>query len=411
MTCLEFKAGIETSNDNASPAHHHSLVLPSLETGQPTFPTQCYGINGQKISATQCNATATGNGTSHSSCCDESKQEACLSSGLCFATQRGDNNTFWSQGCTDPTGMDPGCPSYCGRTSQFISMPIQSSYTMLFCGGGAWCCCYDSLGMACDKTACCERNFTLSRGLGTVIRQFDNSESANLTPNTNQPLPPSGGSSISADSEMMMSGPPWMRIIPMIVSGLLGSTLLATIVALGFSCSQNRRLRRQVETLQSLNTNLSTQKFRSFSSSSSSSSSASSSSRSRPSTSVPPPVSLPPLPPPIITTTSNGTPQGVAVGSYFPSEESSLSAESGMIRTPRTPVTAAYHQHLSMMNQAIGSGRVGVAEGQVVWNQGYGMPSPGEGRRPSWPIRGGMNNGRFLGEPSPTQPLHHWIGW
>ncbi|KAK4166266.1 hypothetical protein QBC43DRAFT_287165 [Cladorrhinum sp. PSN259] len=359
---------------------------------------QCYGINGQKISATQCNATATGNGTSHSSCCDESKQEACLSSGLCFATQRGDNNTFWSQGCTDPTGMDPACPSYCGRTSQFIPMPIQSSYTMLFCGSGAWCCCYDSLGMACDKTACCERNFTLLRGLGTVLRQFDNSDPGITLGLSNQATP--GSPSSTGGGSEMMSGPPWMRIIPMIVSGLLGSILLATIVALGFSCSQNKRLRRQVETLQSLNMNLSTQKLRSFSGSSASSAS---SSRSRPSTSVTVPV--PPLPRPIITT-GDSSHQGAG---YFPSEEP-LSGENGIVRTPRTPVTAAYHHHLSMVNQAVGnSGRMGgVPEGTIPWNQGYGIPSPGEGRRPSLPIRGGgMNGARYtVGyylDPGPTE--------
>lgn len=82
---------------------------------------QCFGIDGQKSATAPCNSNVTGTANSHSACCDESKQEACLSSGLCYATQRSDNNTFWAEGCTDPMGRDPTCPSYCGATSQFIS--------------------------------------------------------------------------------------------------------------------------------------------------------------------------------------------------------------------------------------------------------------------------------------------------
>ncbi|KAK4189812.1 hypothetical protein QBC35DRAFT_472277 [Podospora australis] len=403
---------------------------------------QCYGINGQKSSGTQCNSSATGLGSSHSSCCDETRQEACLSSGLCFATQRGDNHTFWSQGCTDPTGMDPACPSYCGRSSQFISMPIQASYTMQFCGNGAWCCCFDNLGMACDQKECCARNFTLSRGLGTVTRQFDNTGITNLLnggsiqPNTNTDTTSSlmpGGTSTNM--------PPWMRLIPIIVSGLLGSLFLATIVALGFSCTQNRRLKRQVETLQNnLNVNLGiTQKLRSYSLSRASAVSPLSS--ARPSASAPPP-------PPIITTTSSdslsradgggsgyfpsplgvsplGMPSPAALGprgaedipphtpNVIPWQES---YNDEMVRTPRTPITAAYHHHLSMVNQALGPSTVRSAAGtglavpvppeppqqqsqlQSQNPYGYAMPSPAAaaGRRPSWPIRGtGTGTARY----------------
>ena len=82
---------------------------------------QCFGIGGQKSSATPCNSDATGSNGSHSACCDESKQEACLSTGLCYATQRSDNITFWAEGCTDPSGLDPLCPQYCGVNSQFVT--------------------------------------------------------------------------------------------------------------------------------------------------------------------------------------------------------------------------------------------------------------------------------------------------
>ncbi|KAK4194108.1 hypothetical protein QBC40DRAFT_188941 [Triangularia verruculosa] len=372
-----------------------------------------------------------------------------LTSCLCFATQRGDNHTFWSQGCTDPTGMDPACPSYCGRSSRHISMPIQPSYTMLHCGNGAWCCCYDNLGMVCDKTECCARNFTLSRGLGTVTRQFDNTGGSISISDNN-------GASLRNTVEDSMPGlpanmPPWMRLVPIIAAGLLGSLLLASIVALGFSCTQNRRLRRQVESLQNLNTTLTTEKLWSFSLS-----------RSSPPSSARPSVSAPSVPPPLITTTAAGndnmvrpdskafnddylppisarspltasTPTGpgpeiasLGTGGRRPSStwvpDSNYATEEP-IRTPRTPITAAYHHHLSMVNQALGpsSFRSGYAvapsEQQPHMHQQYHpqqqqqqqqsqwsgptsyaipMPSPiaptpaGE-RRPSWSIREGQN--------------------
>ncbi|KAK0741811.1 hypothetical protein B0T21DRAFT_360160 [Apiosordaria backusii] len=424
------------------------LLIPILSFGPLVDAAQCYGINGQKTSGTPCNSEASGTGSSHSSCCDESRQEACLSSGLCFATQRGDNHTFWSQGCTDPTGMDPACPSYCGRSSQHISMPIQSSYTMLHCGSGAWCCCYDNLGMVCDKTECCARNFTLSRGLGTVTRQFDNTGgSVSISDNNAASLQNTADNSMPG---LPVNMPPWMRLVPIIAAGLLGSLLLASIVALGFSCTQNRRLRRQVESLQNLNMTLTTEKLRRFSIS-----------RSSPSSSARPSVSAPSIPPPLITTTAAGNDTTVSSDSkasnddYLPpmsarspltastptgsgSEVASLAAggrrpssawvpdnsytNEEPIRTPRTPITAAYHHHLSMVNQALGPSSVksGYAlapseqqnqghqhypqqqqvQQQSQWSGpiGYAIPmsspigpAPATERRPSWPRREGQN--------------------
>ncbi|KAK3320602.1 hypothetical protein B0T19DRAFT_477845 [Cercophora scortea] len=234
-------------------------VIVHKPTAAAAAGAQCYGINGQKSTATACNSAASGTGGSHSACCDESKQEACLSSGLCFATQRSDNATFMAEGCTDPMGQDAACPSYCGTTSQFISMPLQPSYTMLYCGASQWCCCFDNFGKTCDPTECCaQRNFTLSRGLGTVTNQFDNaatpsspSTTITTTANPSCTSPSFRGNNNDNDWDGRGGG---MRMIPMIlVAGLLGSFLLAAIVAFGFSCSQNRRLRRQVETLQALN--------------------------------------------------------------------------------------------------------------------------------------------------------------
>ncbi|KAK3683419.1 hypothetical protein B0T22DRAFT_538517 [Podospora appendiculata] len=300
---------------------------------------QCYGINGQKSTATACNSAASGSGGSHSACCDESKQEACLSSGLCFATQRSDNATFIAEGCTDPMGQDVACPSYCGTTSQFISMPLQPSYTMLYCGASQWCCCYDNFGKACDPTECCaHNNFTLARGLGTVTNQFDNNATPSPSPTSTTTTSPSctsgfnrGGNNNDNDWDGRGGGG-GMRMIPMIlVAGLLGSFLLAAIVAFAFSCSQNRRLRRRVETLQALSANLK---------SAAGSSSLRSSSRSG----------------------SSSRPGPLALAGYYPDE-------TGMGRGSVSPAPVPQQQQEGVMSWQVG--RTG--EGYLHQQQGMGM--------------------------------------
>ncbi|ERT02967.1 uncharacterized protein SPSK_09296 [Sporothrix schenckii 1099-18] len=216
---------------------------------------QCYAVNGQKSSGTPCNAAATGQSGSHAACCDESKQEACLATGVCFATQRSDNNTFWAEGCTDPTGLDPACPQYCGTASPNIYVtagtPIQPTYTVMSCGGSAWCCCFDSFGKSCNKTDCCaQKNFTLARGLGAVVRQFTAVPTAdNASTTTGAASSPTGrydgnggGGRFNFDRSQ--------RLVTVIVAGVLGALLLAALVALGFSYSRARHLRRQVDRLQ-----------------------------------------------------------------------------------------------------------------------------------------------------------------
>jgi len=134
-------------------------------------------------------------------------------------------------------------------------VPLQSSYTLEFCGDGRWCCCFDNLGMSCNKVECCARTFTLSRGVGMVLRQFDNMDRPiddGRELNDSDSQPETQGPDEDDGWQGMVRG---MRLIPIVVSGLLGSLLLATIVALCFSCTQNRRLRRQVDTLQGLNAN------------------------------------------------------------------------------------------------------------------------------------------------------------
>ncbi|KAL1902992.1 hypothetical protein Sste5346_000904 [Sporothrix stenoceras] len=213
---------------------------------------QCYAINGQKSSGTPCNAAATGQADSHAACCDESKQEACLATGVCFATQRSDNNTFWAEGCTDPTGLDPACPQYCGTASPYVAgAPVQPTYTVLSCGGSAWCCCFDSFGKSCNKTDCCaQKNFTLARGMGAVVRQFT---SLPTSSNSSSPSPSPSSSGWTRGDGNGGGGGRFdrnQRLVTVIVAGVLGALLLASLVAFAFSCSRARQLRRQVDRLQ-----------------------------------------------------------------------------------------------------------------------------------------------------------------
>ncbi|KAH8894194.1 hypothetical protein GQ53DRAFT_858863 [Thozetella sp. PMI_491] len=214
------------------------LILATF-LGRAACDAQCFGVGGQKSSATPCNSDATGTNGSHSSCCDETKQEACLSTGLCYAAQRNDNITFWAEGCTDPSGLDPSCPQYCGATSQFVSGPIQTSYTMLFCGSSSWCCCFNSFGKKCDVNDCCTRNFTLTRGLGQVVRQFDGSTSD-----------PSATAGASGGFRGPSGGA--ARITVAVLASVLGALLLITFIAFWVSLYRNRRLRKQLAALENL---------------------------------------------------------------------------------------------------------------------------------------------------------------
>jgi type II secretory pathway pseudopilin PulG len=124
-------------------------------------------------------------------------------------------------------------------------VPLQTSYAMMFCGDSSWCCCFDNFGKSCDTTQCCTRNFTLTRGIGTVVRQFDDTGSSNTIDDDN----PRGGPNGNGSFDWRGRG-----LIPVVVAAVVGSLLLATVVAFGFTWSQNRRLKRQVENLQEIST-------------------------------------------------------------------------------------------------------------------------------------------------------------
>jgi len=120
---------------------------------------------------------------------------------------------------------------------------------MMFCGPDAWCCCFDSFGKQCSRSDCCARNFSLARGLGQVTRQFG---MADLSSSSNTPQSSSGGGGGGGGGGGPRDGFDLRRspLLAAIIGGVLGSLLLATIVALVFSHRHNRHLRRQIETLQ-----------------------------------------------------------------------------------------------------------------------------------------------------------------
>jgi hypothetical protein len=74
----------------------------------------CYGLDGTKLDSSYAPCSP---GAKHSGCCAINRPagaaDICLDSGLCMATSGVFMGTIWQDGCTDPTGQDPGCPKLC----------------------------------------------------------------------------------------------------------------------------------------------------------------------------------------------------------------------------------------------------------------------------------------------------------
>ncbi|KAK3389879.1 hypothetical protein B0H63DRAFT_464465 [Podospora didyma] len=214
--------------------------------------TQCFYVSSNPITdkgIVPCNSSATGQAGSHSSCCNEDTRDACLSSGLCFATQaKTPGALLWIGGCTDPTWRDPSCPQYCNppvnATGRSGNPRLQTCADKTFCCAGAYA----------NDVECCKNSFTLSRDTGFVIQQLGNRGVGATTTSATTSGPPQATSAsdtpkpgisnaITTDTPASGGG---SSNTAAILGGVLGSLLLAVLIALAFFVIQNRRLRGEL---------------------------------------------------------------------------------------------------------------------------------------------------------------------
>ncbi|OBT62447.1 hypothetical protein VE03_08624 [Pseudogymnoascus sp. 23342-1-I1] len=113
-----------------------SLLLALLAGSATAQEQKCYGVNGvlQSAEIQPCNADLpTG---SHVACCNLAKSppDICVGGGLCYSQ---DGNTvadlLVAYGCTDPTGKDVACQTYCANTGAI-------TYNLHTCEDANWCC-------------------------------------------------------------------------------------------------------------------------------------------------------------------------------------------------------------------------------------------------------------------------------
>ncbi|OBT50839.1 hypothetical protein VE04_08873, partial [Pseudogymnoascus sp. 24MN13] len=122
--------------------HLPSLIprlLLALLASAPTTTAQdqkCYGVNGslQSSDIKPCQADLPAG--SHVACCNLTKDppDICIGGGLCYSQ---DGNTIAqllvAYGCTDPTGKDVACQTYCKNTGAL-------TYNLHSCEDANWCC-------------------------------------------------------------------------------------------------------------------------------------------------------------------------------------------------------------------------------------------------------------------------------
>jgi hypothetical protein len=141
-----------------------ALAFPSVILASAT----CYFRSGNVATSNYkpCDVNATGVTGSHSSCCDTTNNDICLSSGLCLypgGISGSAYSFFFADGCTDRNLADSSCQTFCPSTTANVQI-------LLNCGNGNFCCV--DLGGDSNSTACCgESTFRLSNGLGAPINQ------------------------------------------------------------------------------------------------------------------------------------------------------------------------------------------------------------------------------------------------
>ncbi|KAK4228113.1 hypothetical protein QBC38DRAFT_476176 [Podospora fimiseda] len=204
------------------------LTLTSLSTAR-----KCYFSNGDEVTSpkiTPCNPPSSSTST-HSSCCNQAVNDACLSSGLCLGTWgKTPSSILWINGCTDPTWKDPACPQYCNPAPNATADSHNPGLKV--CGDKTFCC----SGAYADEKDCCLNSFTLGRGLGNVVRLLG-TQSSELVFETE------GAGDTGAKGETRNDGGRNMNAAG-IVGGVLGALLLGVSTAFVFVFLQKRKLQK-----------------------------------------------------------------------------------------------------------------------------------------------------------------------
>ncbi|KAF2258499.1 hypothetical protein CC78DRAFT_114163 [Lojkania enalia] len=207
----------------------------------------CYGLDGTNLDSTfgPCNPAA-----NHSGCCaihrPAGSVDICLDNGLCMATNDKYMGTIWQNGCTDPTGRDPACPTnLCPDVrDNFQDGNSVLAWNILMCDFGSYCC-----RAATDSRNCCN-NATAPRITTDFIGAFQ-FETSTVSGSLTAPTPSGTSSSVepSVFATAVFTGDPFeytmtptstspaeAQICPKdksaMVGGAVGGTLSAVILAL-----------------------------------------------------------------------------------------------------------------------------------------------------------------------------------
>lgn len=96
-----------------------SSVISAAAAGA-TDSQQCYGVNGELRPSNIQPCISDRTAGAHVACCDlgKARPDICAGGGMCYS-QEGNviADLLTAQGCTDPTGKDPACPTYCKSES------------------------------------------------------------------------------------------------------------------------------------------------------------------------------------------------------------------------------------------------------------------------------------------------------
>ncbi|KAF1808519.1 hypothetical protein P152DRAFT_462386 [Eremomyces bilateralis CBS 781.70] len=116
---------------------------------------ECFGANGQPrdpINMQPCDPSA-----KYSACCATAQigPDVCRTTGLCQPIRYTYPGLVFQNGCTDPTGKSPECPSFCNPVAPVFGKRAMG-YAIEPCKRGVWCCRDPS-----DKESCCQNRSLL----------------------------------------------------------------------------------------------------------------------------------------------------------------------------------------------------------------------------------------------------------